>query len=283
MNFEFEHLGTITPLELAEGHHRLGGAPEDDVRLDGLPPGYLSLRIEGVRLTVEALETYTVNGVLVPGGVARLVMPGEELGLPGEMRLRVLAPEGERGMGTVAVLKGLLTDVEAHVPASRAATLTCLTGLDAGRTFPLAEESTDLGRGGLADLRLRDRTVSRIHARILREDGGFQVRDMGSPNGVYVNGERLEDSVPLADGDVLEMGHTLLRFQAAVEEPPPPEPPPQAEPPGDASASREVAPSPSASPAPTASAPKRRGEWWLIGVAAALALLGLLVTYALAA
>ncbi|WNZ65921.1 FHA domain-containing protein [Myxococcus sp. MxC21-1] len=45
---------------------------------------------------------------------------------------------------------------------------------------------------------------------------------MGSPNGVFLNGQRVESRVPLADGDVIEMGRSLLRFQAAVEETPPP-------------------------------------------------------------
>lgn len=298
MNFEFEHLGATTPFELGEGQHLLGGGPEDHVHLTGLPPGFLTLRIEGPRLTVEAEETFSVNEVLVPPGVPRLVIPGEVLGLPEEMRLRVLAPASERSVGTVAVLKGLLLDAEAAVPASRAATLACLTGLDMGRTFPLAEARTDLGRGTQADLRLRDRAVSRLHARILREGSAFTLQDMDSPNGIYLNGRRLVEPTPLSDGDVIELGHTLLRFQAAVEEPPPPEPPKvDAEPPasGTEASATEAAPAPATLAAPdsapasagNAQAPetpsrKRRGEWWLIGVGAALALVGLLVTYALA-
>jgi len=293
MNFEFEHLGATTPFELGEGHHLLGGGPEDHIQLAGLPPGFLTLRIEGLRLTVEAAETFSVNEVLVPPGVPRLVIPGEVLGLPEEMRLRVLAPVSERSVGTVAVLKGLLLDAEAAVPASRAATLTCLTGLDVGRTFPLAEARTDLGRGTQADIRLRDRAVSRLHARILWEGNAFTLRDMESPNGIYVNGNRVEEPAPLADGDVIELGQTLLRFQAAVEEPPAQEPPqveveppePEAEAP-----SAEMAPDPSTTPLTAVATPdsvpapsaKRRGEWWLIGIGAALALVGLLVTYALA-
>lgn len=297
MHFEFEHLGATTPFELGEGQHLLGGGPDDNVRLQGLPPGFLTLRIEGLRLTVEAAETFSVNDVLVPSRVPRLVVPGEVLGLPEAMRLRVLAPESERGVGTVAVLKGLLLDAE-PVPVSRAATLTCLTGLDVGRIFPLAEAHTDLGRGGTVEVRLRDRAVSRLHARIVRENSVFTLLDVGSPNGVYVNGKRVEAPTPLSDGDVIELGHSLLRFQAAVEEPPPPEPPmveevhePEevsaAEP--DAAPSENVAQeaavpdgtgSREEAPAPTPPR-KRKGEWWLVGIGAALALVGLLVTYAL--
>lgn len=287
MHFEFEHLGTTTPFELGEGHHLLGGGPDDQVQLAGLPPGFLAMRIEGARLTVEAAETFSVNAVLVPPGVPRLVMPGEVLGLPEEMRLRVLAPASERSVGTVAVLKGLLMDAEAGMSASRAAALTCLTGLDVGRTFPLAEARTDLGRGTQADVRLRDRSVSRLHARILREGNAFSLRDMESPNGIYLNGHRVEEPAPLSDGDVIELGQTLLRFQAAVEEPSPPEPPAAgAEAPATEAVLELLAAAPAeggATPTPVQAPPrKRRGEGWLIGIGAALALVGLLVTYALA-
>ncbi|HLL05564.1 MAG TPA: FHA domain-containing protein [Myxococcaceae bacterium] len=271
MNFEFEHLGTTTPFELAEGQHRLGGGPDDQVRLEGLPPSLLTLSIEGPRLTVEASGTFTVSDVFVPAGVARLVLPGEVLGLPGQMRLKVLQPaQGpERGMGTVAVLKHLLTDGEGLV-ASRAPTLTCLTGPDAGRTFVLAEAKTELGRGENVDLRIRDRAVSRNHARIIRDGSRFAIRDLGSPNGVFVNGHRVKRSTRLFDGDVLELGQTILRFQGAEEEP------------SSASvASAEPAPPPleAATPAPVPARAQR--AWWLIGLGAATALLGVLVTYAL--
>jgi hypothetical protein len=268
MHFEFEHLGTTTLFELTDGQHSLGGGPEDHVRLEALPPGFLILRIEGSHLTVEAARTFTVNDVLVPPGVPRLVLPGEVVGLPEEMLLKVLQPSdgGTRGVGTVAMLKHLLTDGDGLVP-SRAATLTCLTGLDVGRTFPLAEAQTDIGRGTCVDLRLRDRSVSRTHARVLREGLTFTLTDVDSPNGVYLNGHRVRGPMPLTEGDVIELGKTLLRFQAAVEEPAPASPAePQDTPlPPEASLARR----------------KTRGEWWFIGIGAATALAGVLVTYAL--
>jgi len=282
MHFEFEHLGTTTPFELMDGQHLLGGGPEDHVRLEALPPGFLRLTIEGSRLTVGAARTFTVNGVLVPPGVPRLVLPGEVVGLPEEMRLKILdsSEGGSRGVGTVAVLKHLLTDGDGLVP-SRAATLTCLTGLDVGRTFPLAEEKMDIGRGTQVDFRLRDRAVSRSHVRILRDGSLFTLVDLNSPNGVYLNGRRVKCSAPLVEGDVIELGQTLLRFQAAVEEPPAP-----AEP-AERPALSKPAPSPAefqhALPVPTAEMACQQpiAEWWLIGLGAATALAGVLVTYAL--
>ncbi|MCY1015269.1 FHA domain-containing protein [Pyxidicoccus sp. MSG2] len=295
MRFEFEHLGTTTPFELSEGQHLLGGGSEDHIRLDGLPPRLLTLRIEAQRLMVEAARTFSVNGVLAPPGVSRLVMPGEVLGLPEEMCLRVLRENvAERGVGTVAVLKGLLTGAEEPGP-SRAATLTCLTGLDVGRTHALAEARTELGRGSEVTLRLRDRAVSRTHARILHGEVGFTLEDLDSPNGVFINGQRVQGRAPLADGDVIELGRSLLRFQAPVEEPPPPPAPPPEAVPAPVEQAPGEAPAPATATTPEVQAPpgtdgvaasppprKARGEWWLIGLGALAALAGLVVTYALA-
>lgn len=284
MHFEFEHLGASTPFELSDGQYLLGGGSDDHVRLEALPPSFLKLTIEGPRLTVGAAQTFTVNGVLVPPGVLRLVLPGEVVGLPEDMRLKLLEPSagGVRGVGTVAVLKNLLTDGDGLVP-SRAATLTCLTGLDVGRTFPLADEKTDIGRGTQVDFRLRDRAVSRAHVRVLRKGAQFTLVDLDSPNGVYLNGHRVQRPEPLAEGDVIELGKTLLRFQAAVEEPPPAsesaepsEPSEPALPPSEPSGtSPELAAEFARQPFPT--------EWWLIGLGIASALAGVLVTYALVA
>ncbi|GHG74143.1 FHA domain-containing protein [Comamonas sp. JC664] len=285
MRFEFEHLGTTTAFELAEGLHVLGGGPDDDIHLAGLPPKLLRLSIEAQRLMVEAANTFTINGVLVPPRVPRLVMPGEALGLPDQMALRVLQESvAQRSVGTVALLKGLLTGT--HEPGtSRAATLTCLTGLDVGRVHALAEALTEIGRGSEVALRLRDRAVSRTHARVIHGESGFSLEDVGSPNGVFLNGQRVEGRVPLTDGDVIELGRSLLRFQGAVEEPAPPAPAPLEElPPAPAEAPVAASSEPTEAPSPETAppAPQSRGEWWLIGLGAVAASAGVAVTWLLA-
>jgi hypothetical protein len=266
MRFEFEHLGSLTPFELDEGQHRLGGGPEDTILLEGLPPGLLTLHIEGSRLAVSALRPITVNGVLVPSGLRRLVLPGEVMGLPHEMRLKAVAPppEADRPVSTVAVLKHLLTGAE-ELPPSQAATLTCLTGLDSGRVFPLAGARTEIGRGTGVDLHIRDRTVSRAHARLCWDGTTYTVASLSPHNSLYVNGRKVEHPFALGRGDVIELGQTLLRFQASVEV-----------------SIAELVPPPEALPANDAPHHHRfRGEGWLLGMGAVMALTGMLVTYAL--
>jgi pSer/pThr/pTyr-binding forkhead associated (FHA) protein len=163
----------------------------------------------------------------------------------------------------------------------RAATLTCLTGADVGRTFALAGASVEIGRGLEASVRLRDLAVSRRHARIHHQEDSYFLEDLGSPNGVSLNGQRVKEPTALTEGDVIGLGRTLLRFQAPVAEPSLEPAPPSTE---ASTASGATAPPPPpvqdcAEPSPEP--PRVRWEAWLIGLGGVLALTGLLVTWAL--
>jgi diguanylate cyclase (GGDEF)-like protein len=69
-----------------------------------------------------------------------------------------------------------------------------------------------LGRAGEADVWLDGEGVSRKHARVLREADGVSLVDLGSKNGTWVNGERVERRALVA-GDLLQVGaHHILRF-----------------------------------------------------------------------
>jgi DNA-binding NtrC family response regulator len=60
------------------------------------------------------------------------------------------------------------------------------------------------------------RSMSGTHARIAESAGGFTLEDRGSTNGSFVNGARVAEK-SLADGDVIELGHTLFLLRTAVE------------------------------------------------------------------
>ena len=59
-------------------------------------------------------------------------------------------------------------------------------------------------------LTLDDDLASRYHARIIVEPGGVSVEDLGSRNGTYVNGGRIEGRVRLQDGDKIRIGREIL-------------------------------------------------------------------------
>ncbi|MFL6231943.1 MAG: adenylate/guanylate cyclase domain-containing protein [Thermoanaerobaculia bacterium] len=90
------------------------------------------------------------------------------------------------------------------------------------RVVPLAGGRTRLGRGSDNDVILSDVSVSRYHAEILREGGGWIVHDLKSTNGIEVNRVPVEKA-PLRPGDLLTVGSFEIRMEE--EEARPPKPP----------------------------------------------------------
>jgi len=89
--------------------------------------------------------------------------------------------------------------------------LVIIYGDDLGRRVPLGLEPCVLGRSSKCDVQLDQESVSRNHARILRQRNNYVIRDLGSTNGTYVNDE-LVDEVVLRDGDQLKVGRTIFKF-----------------------------------------------------------------------
>jgi pSer/pThr/pTyr-binding forkhead associated (FHA) protein len=90
-------------------------------------------------------------------------------------------------------------------------------GSNAGSTFLIEQDSTSVGRETRSDVFLDDVTVSRKHAVIeRRRENAFFVRDVGSLNGTYVNGEQV-DETKLATGDEVQIGKFKLMFFSAGE------------------------------------------------------------------
>jgi hypothetical protein len=88
-------------------------------------------------------------------------------------------------------------------------------GAGAGSEHPVDGELI-LGREhSTADLVIPDPGVSRRHARILPQNGGVIVEDLGSSNGTYVNGQRISGPVELGAGDEVQLGDTVLGIQGA--------------------------------------------------------------------
>ncbi len=89
---------------------------------------------------------------------------------------------------------------------------------EAIRTARLEGGSTGIGRASDNGILLRDFSVSRHHARLDDRDDGWWVVDLGSTNGVKVNGRYVSES-RLAEGDRLQVGNFTLHFLSAQERP----------------------------------------------------------------
>ena len=93
-----------------------------------------------------------------------------------------------------------------------------LTSTDATYSFELRDHSSLIvGRAPASDIPVIDPTISRRHAEISTDDNGHAivVRDLGSSNGTFVNGTRVE-SAPLAPGDVVAFGKVSFRIQESL-------------------------------------------------------------------
>lgn len=97
---------------------------------------------------------------------------------------------------------------------SGAALLVVRRGPNVGARFLLDADLTTAGRHPDADIFLDDVTVSRRHADFVRVGTAFQVRDLGSLNGTYFDGVRIESAL-LSDGAEVQVGKFRLTFYAS--------------------------------------------------------------------
>ena len=79
-------------------------------------------------------------------------------------------------------------------------------GTKAGQVIPVTGPKFIVGRADDCHLKPRSELISRYHCAIIVEDGYVAVRDLGSKNGVYLNGERVSMEHELQNGDKLSIG-----------------------------------------------------------------------------
>lgn len=109
---------------------------------------------------------------------------------------------------------------------------------DKGHTtvVPLVRDEITIGRQDGNSIRLTERNVSRSHARLLKRNEAYIVEDLGSYNGVLVNGERIDEKAELAIGDQLGIGDYDIAFRSDA--------------PGETKTLPEPAPTPESAPPP---------------------------------
>ncbi|MGD0610382.1 MAG: FHA domain-containing protein [Anaerolineales bacterium] len=95
------------------------------------------------------------------------------------------------------------------IEVSPSAQLTILYGPDQGKVTQLSEEDLVIGRVEPAGLIISFREISRQHAKVSYKGGSFILEDLGSSNGTYLNGERLESPKTLTDKDEIRLGSSI--------------------------------------------------------------------------
>ena len=114
---------------------------------------------------------------------------------------RSLNPENEVSTEALETFGGIDSDVTLDAPSTGAA-LVVASGHQAGTRYAITSTHLTVGRHPDSDIFLDDITVSRRHVELRQGSVGYLLKDVGSLNGTYLNGERLPDGeTPLTNGD----------------------------------------------------------------------------------
>jgi hypothetical protein len=193
-------------------------SPEDRARYEGVEAevidelcGYLleHARREGLILTSEPRVSFETDERLTLGefGIqARLVRS--------DGQSADAAPDeepDEHGQTMIYSTSARVREpVEAAQSRQRAARALLAVG---GRRLLLPPGGGTIGRSRDCDVVLDDAGISRVHAELRPVSGVWQIEDLGSTNGVTLNGRQVRGAQPLASGDRLELGSTEALFE----------------------------------------------------------------------
>ena len=87
--------------------------------------------------------------------------------------------------------------------------LVFIEGGDQGEEIILLNDEMTIGRSETNDIVVQSAVVSGIHARIIKDGDTFQIIDLNSSNGTYLNGEKIESPKQLSSGDVIGLGFSI--------------------------------------------------------------------------
>jgi len=92
------------------------------------------------------------------------------------------------------------------------AVLAVTAGHRSGTRYGVSGETVTVGRHPDSDVFLDDITVSRRHVELVRSVTGYDIKDVNSLNGTYVNGVRIDGAEPLTNGDEVQVGKFKMLF-----------------------------------------------------------------------
>lgn len=201
---------------LGPGVNRVGSDPQANIVLDkpGVLPQHCQLHVSatGVMLEVPQGTTVSVNGRRVDGLIA--LRAGDSVTFD-HVLARLASVEGTTAsVGGEATYPRAAND-DPGVTAVRQVmpmyVLRGVTGGAFGRSYPL-QGAVTIGRSPECDVQINDPGLSRVHARLVPEEDGVRVEDLGSTNGTFLNDRRvMRETARIGD----EIGFDKLRFRLA--------------------------------------------------------------------
>ncbi|MCG6117699.1 MAG: FHA domain-containing protein [Aquimonas sp.] len=198
---------------LGEGANRLGSAELALIRLqsEGVRPEHCSLELSESALSLRLFDgaAVTVNGQAASDG--QVLKPGDQIGF-GPVQARLVAVE--RVSEAPAPKRPQVDDtgatrVRAALPKY---VLRGVSGAAFGKTYAVASAQV-IGRHHECDIAIASEEISRRHAQVKPSTDGLMVEDLGSSNGTYINGQRVQSGL-LRNGDELRLD--AIRFMLVV-------------------------------------------------------------------
>jgi pSer/pThr/pTyr-binding forkhead associated (FHA) protein len=210
--------GKTTVVPLVRDEISIGRQEGNTIRLTerNISRTHARLYRDGSDYVLEDQRSY--NGVLVNGqriAEATTLSPGDQIQV-GDYQAEFRLDEIAQTLPDAA--PPVLEEDEAPLdgPPGPPARLVMLSRPTPGAEFALSGDRIRVGRAEDLDIWINHRSISREHAEIQREPGGFRLIDLDSINGVRVNGRDVQNAL-LSRGDEVELGQVLLRFVAAGE------------------------------------------------------------------
>lgn len=197
---------------LGPGVSRIGSDPHANIVLDrpGVLPSHCELQVgaHGVTLKVPEGIAVRVNGRVVDGVLA--LRPGDVVGFE-QVQARLVSMEVATAVPATPVGAPANDDVDATAvrPALPRYVLRGVSGHAFGRSYPVVGP-TVVGRAAECTLRFDEPGLSRSHVRLTPTSDGIEIQDLGSSNGSFLNGRRVQMALA-RPGD--EIGFDQLRFR----------------------------------------------------------------------
>jgi pSer/pThr/pTyr-binding forkhead associated (FHA) protein/tetratricopeptide (TPR) repeat protein len=188
------------PVPLSDGDHVVIGDYKLAIKIERPTTTTLGYPNAAVPAMVSAVAVTPVAMHATAAAPAAAIAPAEPMEGAPTIPVRTLADQG-------------LVPATGDGPAvaTAPARLVVMTAPLAGQEFLLDRASVVIGRTQENDIVLNHKSISRHHAKVIRDGDRYVVVDLESANGVRVNGAEYE-RVELQSGDVLELGHVRLRF-----------------------------------------------------------------------
>ncbi len=191
--------GRADPIPLIEPGKTVGKGDANDIVIDedGVNGFHADLKVEGTRVTITDINSAT--GTLVNGEKITAPMPlgaGDIIVIQG-VELEIIEDDGLGGSKTLVLSGTALMEL-----GTGSWSLIAGSGPEKGQVIPIMDR-VEIGRALECDISILEPGLSRKHAELELVGDELVLRDLGSVNGTYVNGEKI-DEVKLKDGDRLQ-------------------------------------------------------------------------------